>query len=314
MPAWCAAHGAHDRLGGRCASDAHAGPEHHHLHRRSRGSRWSERSRRTRSRCRRRGEQRQAGRHHELGPVPDRDLGPDDRSDRNGRRDGQQAHARLERSVALEELEVLRDEEDEPREREEGHGHRQRWPRRSAGCGTGRRRASARACGARTATNSAGRSAAAPAGRRYGVTAHPASGASMIANTRRPGSRASRSRDPGCRQPRRRGIARGRHDPHDERRRDERQPGPWRGTSPGQAKLSNSAPPAIGPSAIARPVTAPHSPIARARSRRSVNTFVMIDNVVGKMIAAPTPMSARVAIRGPVAEVVRWAPRPLPTP
>ena len=56
----------------------------------------------------------------------------------------------------------------------------------------------------------------------------------------------------------------------------------------------------IGPSAMAMPVLAPQSPIALARSPRSVKTLVMIESVVGKMIAAPTPMTARVAISASV--------------
>jgi hypothetical protein len=47
---------------------------------------------------------------------------------------------------------------------------------------------------------------------------------------------------------------------------------------------SSSQPPTIGPSAIAAPVTAPQRPIASARSRRSVNTFVSSDSVEGKTV------------------------------
>src|SRR3954451_9301433 len=63
-----------------------------------------------------------------------------------------------------------------------------------------------------------------------------------------------------------------------------------------QSKASSSHPPTIGPSAIAAPVLAPHRPIASARSRRSVNTCVSSDSVAGNTIAAPTPITARVAI------------------
>ena len=69
---------------------------------------------------------------------------------------------------------------------------------------------------------------------------------------------------------------------------------------------SRSAPPTMGPSATAAPVLAPQRPIARARSRRSVKMLLMIDSVVGKMTAAPTPIRARVAVRA-VALVVRAA-------
>ena len=44
------------------------------------------------------------------------------------------------------------------------------------------------------------------------------------------------------------------------------------------------------------PTTAPHAPIARARSRGSVKTFVMIDMATGLSIEPPTAWSARAAI------------------
>ena len=66
-----------------------------------------------------------------------------------------------------------------------------------------------------------------------------------------------------------------------------------------QSNASSSQPPTIGPRAIAAPVTAPHNPIASARSRRSVNTFVSSDNVAGNTIAEPTPITARAAISSP---------------
>ena len=68
----------------------------------------------------------------------------------------------------------------------------------------------------------------------------------------------------------------------------------------------------MGPSAIARPVLAPQIPIARARAARSVKTFVMIESVVGKIIAAPMPITARVAISASDEETS--AARPFPTP
>ena len=66
-----------------------------------------------------------------------------------------------------------------------------------------------------------------------------------------------------------------------------------------QSNSWSSQPPTIGPSAIAAPVIAPHRPIASARSRRSVNTFVSSDSVEGNTIAAPTPITARAAISVP---------------
>ena len=70
-----------------------------------------------------------------------------------------------------------------------------------------------------------------------------------------------------------------------------------------QAKCSSSQPPAIGPSAMAAPAEAPHSPIARARSPRSVNTLEISDSVEGKIIAAPSPMKQRATISCPALEV-----------
>ena len=70
-----------------------------------------------------------------------------------------------------------------------------------------------------------------------------------------------------------------------------------------QSSSSSSQPPTIGPSAIATPVIAPHKPIARARSPRSVNTFVSSDSVEGNTIAAPTPITARAAISAPALSV-----------
>ena len=61
-------------------------------------------------------------------------------------------------------------------------------------------------------------------------------------------------------------------------------------------KCSSSQPPTIGPSAIATPAVAPHRPIARARSVRSVKTLEISDSVVGNTIAAPRPMKHRAAI------------------
>ena len=63
-----------------------------------------------------------------------------------------------------------------------------------------------------------------------------------------------------------------------------------------QLKWASSQPPTIGPSAMATPATAPHRPIARARSRRSVKTLVSSESVAGNVIAAPRPMTALAAI------------------
>ncbi len=74
---------------------------------------------------------------------------------------------------------------------------------------------------------------------------------------------------------------------------------------------SKSQPPTIGPVAMPIPVVAPHSPMARARSRRSVNTFTSNERVDGNMRAAPIPMTARAAMSSPV--VPDAAPARLPT-
>ncbi len=60
-------------------------------------------------------------------------------------------------------------------------------------------------------------------------------------------------------------------------------------------KCSMSTPPIMGPTATPRPDTPAHTPIALARSC-PVNVLVRIDSVVGKINAAPTPMSARHAM------------------
>ncbi len=64
-------------------------------------------------------------------------------------------------------------------------------------------------------------------------------------------------------------------------------------------KCSSSQPPLMGPKATPSPVIAPHSPMARARSPRSVNRLEMIDKVAGKISAAPTPITARTTISAP---------------
>jgi len=48
-----------------------------------------------------------------------------------------------------------------------------------------------------------------------------------------------------------------------------------------QVKCSSSQPPTMGPSAMATPASAPHRPIARARSPRSVKMFVISESADG---------------------------------
>nr|WP_246065202.1 hypothetical protein [Aeromicrobium piscarium] len=64
-----------------------------------------------------------------------------------------------------------------------------------------------------------------------------------------------------------------------------------------QSKNAMRAPPAIGPAAMLRPKTAPQTPIARARSRGSGIALTTIDSATGVSIDAPTPCTARAAIR-----------------
>ena len=58
-----------------------------------------------------------------------------------------------------------------------------------------------------------------------------------------------------------------------------------------QLKCSSSQPPTIGPIAMATPGIAPHKPMARARSLRSVKTLEISDSVAGNVIAAPSPIT-----------------------
>ena len=67
-----------------------------------------------------------------------------------------------------------------------------------------------------------------------------------------------------------------------------------------QPSESTRSPPTTGPSASARPDTPAQSPMACARSRGSGNVCVMIESVLGIRAAAPTPCSAREAIRNPM--------------
>jgi hypothetical protein len=73
-----------------------------------------------------------------------------------------------------------------------------------------------------------------------------------------------------------------------------------------QPKRASSKPPATGPIATPRPLTADQMPIAFARSAGLVNTLVRIDSVAGMMNAAPIPMTARAAM-SPGAELASAA-------
>ena len=77
-------------------------------------------------------------------------------------------------------------------------------------------------------------------------------------------------------------------------------------------KCSSRAPPVIGPKATAIPEVAPQMPSAFCRSLWSVNTVVRMASVAGKMKAAATPISARAAIRVPVAWLAAAAAEKIP--
>ena len=70
----------------------------------------------------------QAGRHHEARPDPQRHHGRDGGGDGGDDGKGQRVHTGRERRVALDELEVLGDQEDEPEEAEEGDRDGDRSP------------------------------------------------------------------------------------------------------------------------------------------------------------------------------------------
>ena len=69
---------------------------------------------------------------------------------------------------------------------------------------------------------------------------------------------------------------------------------------PRQPTESTRAPPVTGPRAMLNPNTAPQTPMAWARSRRSVNVLVMIDIATGFSIEPPTACSIRKPISQPV--------------
>ena len=84
-----------------------------------------------------------------------------------------------------------------------------------------------------------------------------------------------------------------------------------------QLKFASSQPPTIGPRAMATPATAPHRPMARARSFRSVNTLEISESVAGNDMAAPSPMTALAVMSAPALVVkppARLAPPTTTTP
>ena len=83
-----------------------------------------------------------------------------------------------------------------------------------------------------------------------------------------------------------------------------------RNTEPHQ-KCWRSQPPSSGPAAVPIPPTPAQIPMARARSW-PVNIEAMMDKVAGKRNAAPRPITARAAIRGPVEWTMAQASEPPP--
>ena len=67
----------------------------------------------------------------------------------------------------------------------------------------------------------------------------------------------------------------------------------------GHENTVSSRPPLTGPIATPSPVTAPHTPTAFARSRRSGNVLLITASVVGKISAAKAPITKRAATSSP---------------
>src|SRR5215469_11261440 len=66
---------------------------------------------------------------------------------------------------------------------------------------------------------------------------------------------------------------------------------------PRQLHTPTSAPPRTGPSASEKPDTAAQTPSARLRLRSSAYSCLIMDSVPGSLAAAPSPITARPAIR-----------------
>jgi hypothetical protein len=79
----------------------------------------------------------------------------------------------------------------------------------------------------------------------------------------------------------------------------------------GQLKASSSRPAASRPTSALPPATPAHTPTARSRVSGG-NVAVMIDSVVGMIIAAPTPITARTAISWPAS--LSWVATSAPPP
>ena len=255
---------AHDRLGRGRAGEPHPGPEHDHLR--------SDRpvagvGRGGRDPRVERSHQEQPARDDELRAGPDREPRAEHRGDRHAARDRQQAHTGRQRAVALQELEVLGDEEDEAGQGEE----RDRDGRARGGETRVARTALTSSIGCSVRRSQATNAAAITA-----VDAKlPSVRALAPAVVRGLDDRVDEQRDHRGRQHEPRAVgcaalagrARSGHSRPRARRRAPR-PGSSRRRCSASRDASSSQPPTIGPSAIATPVIAPHRPIASARSRR----------------------------------------------
>ena len=68
---------------------------------------------------------------------------------------------------------------------------------------------------------------------------------------------------------------------------------------PRQPTVPTRTPPSTGPSAMDRPNTPSHTPMARARSAGRVKVFVMMPSAAGLSIEPPTPCRIRKPISQP---------------
>ncbi len=75
---------------------------------------------------------------------------------------------------------------------------------------------------------------------------------------------------------------------------------------------STSTPPRTGPRDMLTPMTAPQTPMAFARSRRSRNVLVMMDIATGLSMEPPTACSARNAMSAPVVGAALHSNEPRP--
>ena len=219
-------HDAHDRLGRRRAGEAHPGAEQHHLAR----DRPVARAAPTPSRPRRRRRRQRRGPPSTTSLVPKRTASfvPTTEAIADRRRDRQQVHAGRQRAVALEELEVLGDQEDEPEQREERDRDRAARGGEARIAEQARRRASVRLVRRSQAMKAASSAAAThEAGQRRARCPSRGSGASMIVKISS-AIAAVESSKPGAVEPGRVGIARGRHATRRPAARRAPRPGPSR--------------------------------------------------------------------------------------